>query len=111
DVHSVARDVSPNPSIDFTALILVIEREIRVFLKDANLAEPLRTDTARGNICHATVLKMQPRIGDVFTAAKDRNTYCVDAQKRRADKMQNHFEIVDHQIEDDTDIGAAFGVR
>src|SRR5437868_8677253 len=96
DLDSVARNTSPNPPVDFAALILVVEREISVFLKDANLAEPLGTDAAGGNICHATIFKMQPRIGDVFTLAENRYAYRVDTPKRRANKMQNDFQIVDH---------------
>src|SRR5206468_4526746 len=111
NLDPVARDASPNPSVDFAALILVVEREICVLLKDANLTEPLGTDTARCNIGYATVFKMQPRIGNVFAPAKNGHTDCVDAPKRRAHKVQNNFQIMDHQIEDDTDIGAALGVR
>ena len=92
NIDPVARDASSNPSIDFAALILVIEREICVLLKDSNLAEPLGTDTARGNICHAAVFKMQPRIGNVFAPAKDWHTDGVDAPKRRAHKVQNDFQ-------------------
>src|SRR6185437_10632571 len=111
NIDSVARNASPNPSIDLPALTLVIEREICVLLKDSNLAEPLGTDAARRDICHATVFKMQPCVGNVFAPAKNRHAHCVDAPKRRGQKGQNDFQNMDHQVKEDTDIGAAFGVR
>src|SRR4029077_12414543 len=96
NIDSVTRDASPNPSIDFAALILIIEREISVLLKDANLAKPLGTDAAGRNICHATIFEMESSIGDVFAPAKDRHAYRVDAPERRAHKMQNDFQVMDH---------------
>src|SRR6266540_1639570 len=72
---------------NFTALILIIEREIRVLLKHTNLAHALGTDAARGNVCHTTILETQPRICDVFTAAQDRHPHRIDALHRRTNEM------------------------
>jgi hypothetical protein len=44
DRNSVPRNATVNQSIHITALILIIEREICVLLKNADLAHPLRTD-------------------------------------------------------------------
>src|SRR5581483_3797796 len=96
NIDPIARDMSPNPSIDFATLILVIEREVSVLLKDANLAKTLGTDTARGHVCHAAIFKMQSRIGDVFAPAKDRHPYRVKTPERRAHKMQNDFQVMNH---------------
>ena len=52
--------------INFTALILIIEREVSVLLKDANLAHALGTDPAGGDVGHATVFKTDTRVGDIL---------------------------------------------
>src|SRR5207244_12462878 len=91
----VARDSSSSTPIEFAAMILIIEREICVLLKNANLAKALRTDAAGGIICHATIFKMQSRIGDVFAPAKDRHAHRIDAPERRAHKMQNNCYVMD----------------
>src|SRR6266567_7666380 len=106
DLDFVPRNPSPSATIDFTALISIIEREIRVLLKHANLAHALGTDAARRNVCHATILETQPRICDVFTAAQDRHPHRIDTLHRRTNEMQNDFQIMDHQIENHADIGA-----
>src|SRR5437868_12850500 len=96
DLDPVTHDLFPETPVDFAALILIIEREISVLLKDANLAQALGTNPARGDVCHATIFEMQPRIGDVFTLAKDWHAYRVNAPERRAHEMQNDFQVVDH---------------
>src|SRR5690349_7657639 len=63
DRHFVARDFSRFTPVDFAALFFVIEREVSVLLKNANLAHPLRTDPARRHIRHATVFEAKPRVG------------------------------------------------
>src|SRR6202022_1577529 len=50
DLDFVARNPSPRAPVDFSSLILIIQREISVLLKNANLAHPLGTDAARGNV-------------------------------------------------------------
>src|SRR6266404_6859049 len=72
DLDLRARDFPVHAPIDFAALILVIEREISVFLKDTNLTHALGTDPARRDIRDATVFETQPRVGDVFAAAQHR---------------------------------------
>src|SRR6266516_875970 len=108
---SVAPNLFSNASVDFAALILIIERDVRVLLKNANLAHALRTDAARGHICYASILEMQSHVGDVFTSAKHRHSHRIDTPQGRTHEMQNNFQIMDHQIENDTDVGTAFRVR
>src|SRR4029434_9753914 len=98
-------------SINFAALFFVIEREISVFLKNADLAHPLRTDPARSHVRHTTIFETNPSVGAVFRLAQNRNADRVDALHERADEMQNNFQIVDHQIEHDADVGAAVWIR
>ena len=107
----VTPDLFSDAPVNFAALILVIEREIRVFLKDPNFAHPLGTDPAGGDIRHTTIFEMKPRVGDIFVTAEHRDADRVDTPKRRAYKMENDLQVVDHQIEYDADIRAAFRVR
>jgi hypothetical protein len=96
NADSVAPNLSSNAPIDFTTLILIIEREIRVFLKNANLAHPLGTDAARGHICHATVFEMQSHVCDVFAPAKHGHAHRINTPQRRTHEMQNDFQVMDH---------------
>src|SRR5207247_10034828 len=105
DLDLIARYPSSGAAIDLTALILIIERKIRVLLKDPNLAHALGTDTARSNVCHAAILEAQPRVRDVFTAAQNRHAHRIDLFHGRTHEMQNDFEIMDHKSENHNDIG------
>src|SRR4029450_2037508 len=96
DLDPVTPNLFSDASINLAALILIIEREICVFLKDSNLAHPLGADAAGGHICDATVFKVESRVCNVFALAKHGNADRVDTPKRRADEMQNDFEIVNH---------------
>ena len=96
DLGSATPNLFADAAIDLAALILVIEREIRVFLKNSNLAHPLGADAAGGHVCHAAVFKMKPRVCDVLAIAEHGHADGVDTPKRRADEMQNNFEIVNH---------------
>src|SRR2546423_58668 len=87
------------PSIHFPGLVLVIERQIHVLLKDADLAHLLGTDPAGSNIRDAAVLETNPRVGDVFALAQNWHADGVNALHRRSHEMQNDFQVVDHQIE------------
>src|SRR6266540_3881814 len=96
NTDSVTPNLSSNAPIDFAALILIIEREVCVFLKNANLAHPLGTDATGGHIRHATVLEMQSHVGDVFAPAQHGYAHRIDTPKRRTHEMQNDFQIMDH---------------
>src|SRR5436189_3955091 len=100
---SVTPNLFSNAAVDFAALILIIERDVRVLLKDANLADALGTDAARGHICHASIFEMQSHVGDVFTPTKHGHAHCVNTPQRRTHEMQKYFQIMDHKIENDTD--------
>src|SRR6266404_9333315 len=69
DFDFLARNPPSDTAIDLATLILIIERKIGVLLKHSNLTHPLGTDAAGSDICHASVLEAQPRIGDVFATA------------------------------------------
>ena len=94
DLGPVAPNRFADAAIDLAALILIIERDVRVFLKDSNLAYSLGADPTRGHICHTTIFKMQSHIGDVFTPAKHWHADGIDAPQGRTHEMQNHFKIM-----------------
>src|SRR4029450_8432757 len=71
DLDSVTPNLFSDAPIDLAALILIIEREIRVFLKNANLAHSLGTDAAGRHIRDATVFKVEPRVCNVFAVAEN----------------------------------------
>src|SRR5215211_9359551 len=96
DLGSVTPNLFADAAIDLAALILIIEREIRVFLKDSDLAHPLGADAAGSHVCHATVFKVESRVCNVFALTKHGNADRVDTPNRRTDEMQNDFEIVNH---------------
>src|SRR5947199_8368783 len=107
----VTPDLFSNAPVNFAALILVIEREIRVFLKDPNFAHPLGTDPAGGDIRHTTIFEMKTRVGAIFVTAEHSAADPVDTPKRRANKMENDPQVFDRPIASDTSIRAAVRVR
>src|SRR5262249_3127732 len=84
DLGSVTPNLFADAAIDLAALILIIEREVRIFLKNSNLTHPLGADAARGHVCHAAVFKMEPRVWDVFGLAEHGSAHGVDPPQRRA---------------------------
>ena len=104
-------DSAADLAINFASLVLVIEREICVFLEDANLPHSLGTDSTRGDVGHAAILETKPRVGDVFAPTQDRHADRIDRLHGRPDEMQNDFRVVDHEIEHDADVGAAIWKR
>jgi len=82
DLGSVTPNLFADAAIDLATLILVIEREISVFLKDSNLAHTLGADAAGGHICDATVFEVKSRVCDVFALAEHGHADCVDTPKR-----------------------------
>ena len=96
DLGPVTPNLFADAAIDLTALILIIERDIRVFLKNSDLAHPLGADAAGSHVCHATVFKVKSRVCNVFALAEYGHADCVDTPERRADKIQNDFQIMNH---------------
>src|SRR5215471_18613854 len=107
----ITPDLFSDAPVNFAALVLVIEREIRVFLKDPNFAHSLGTDPAGGDIRHTTIFEMKSSVGNIFAATEHRDADRVDTPKRRAYEMENDLQIVNHQIEYDAYIRAALCIR
>src|ERR1051325_3843812 len=96
DLGPVPPDLLTDTPIDLAALILIIEREICVFLKDSDLAHPFGADAAGGHIRNATIFKVKPRVSDIFAVAEHGYTDRVDTPKRRTHEMQNNFKSMNN---------------
>src|SRR5437588_10182297 len=63
------------------------------------------TGPAGGDIGHAAIHKRQTRIGHVFACAEDRHAQRLHGSQWRAHESQQDIKIVNHQIQDDTNVG------
>src|SRR5437588_11787673 len=97
--------------INLAALTLIIERKVGVLLKDANLPHSLGADSTGGDVGNAAARKSQSRVSNIFSATKHGHAHGIDAFDRRPHQMQNDFQIMNHEIEDDADISAAIRIR
>lgn len=92
------------------ALVLVIEGEVSVFLEDADFADAVLADPAGGDIGDAAVGKAEADIRDIFATAEHRDADRVDAFDGRLDKVEDDLDVVDHEVEHHTNVGAAVWV-
>src|SRR5207245_6015953 len=89
DRNLVACNLSRLAPINLAALFFVIEREIGVLLKNADLAHPFGTDATRSDIRDAAVFERNPRVRDVFAAAQRRHADGLERLHRRSPELQN----------------------
>src|SRR5271170_3629702 len=102
---AIARD-----AIDEAFLHAVIERDVAGIgraAEDADLPHPFRADAAGGKVGDAAVGEAQAHVGDVLALAQDGNAHGVYTGHGRFHERENHIEIVDHQIEHDSDVRGA----
>ena len=100
--------------VNVALLFLVIQRHIAggfPATEHADLSHALRAHTTDRQICHASVFKLQPRIGDILARAQDRHANAIDLFHRRIHKRQHDIQIMNHQIQHHTDIHAARRIR
>ncbi len=81
-----------------------IDRHETVGTADFQRANNYRTDARSAELRHAAVGERQPGFGPVFVRANDRGADGLHIDQFVRDEIQDEIEIVDHQIEDDTDI-------
>jgi len=62
---------------------------------------------ARGDIRNASVFKLKPGIRDIDRFGHDRDAVRIDPCNRRPHETQNDIDIMNHEIENDGNIGAA----
>ena len=94
-----------------TCRSLVVDREVGVGLEDAELPLALERDAARRHVGDAAVREAEPRVGDVDRRREHRDADRLDRAQRRRHHAEDDVEVVDHQVEDDVDVGAALGER
>ena len=112
-VHAIDADAVP-PHF-FTRLN---QRELAADEVDAGIpfrcpdAEPPLgplADAARSHVCDAAVLEFEPGVHHVFVAAEYRDADRRDVPYWATDQGQEQIEIVNHEVEDGTDVRAAAG--
>ena len=96
---------------DAHVLLAVVDRDVGVGLKDADLALALERDAAGRDVGDTAVGEAQARVGDVDVLREHLDAHPLDALDAVVHHAQDHVEVVDHQVEDDVDIGAALAER
>ena len=91
--------------------LVEVDREVGVGLEDAQLALALERDPAGGHVGDAAVGEAQARVGDVDGRREHRDADRLHGPHRRRHHAEDDVEVVDHQVEDDVDVGAALGER
>src|SRR5262249_58664891 len=66
---------------------------------------------AGGDVGDGPAGEAQARVGDVGGLRQHRHADGLDALERRIHYAEDDVEVVDHEVEDDVDLGAAFGER
>ena len=85
----------------------VIERDVLARLEEAQLADALGRDTARGEIGDTARGESKANVGDVDLSGEDGDTGGANLLGGCADQVKHDIEIVDHEIEHDVDVEAA----
>src|SRR5438552_4853795 len=82
DCHRFAPDFPALSPVNLAALSLIIEREVGVLLKNANLAHSLRADSTGSNVGNAAARKSQSCVGNIFAATEHGHAHGIDAFDR-----------------------------
>src|SRR5690625_336012 len=107
DWNLLAIQLKPIFPDQMSALVHEIERKIGGRLEDADFTEFFLADTAGIEIGDTSVFKKDPRIRDILGRRQNIYTDAIDPLDRRFHQLQKDTDIVNHQIEDDTDFGPA----
>lgn len=93
---------------DLRLLVQKVEADVRIGLEQAHFPHLFERDAAGRQVGHAAVFEFQPGIGDVGRVAQHRNAARAHPAHGRLDDVQHQIEVVNHQIEDDRDLRAAW---
>lgn len=88
-------------------LLLVVERDVLVWLEEAQLADALGGDAAGGEVGDATAGESQAHVGDVHFVGEDGDAGGADFFRERAGEMKNDVEVVNHEIQHDVNVETA----
>jgi hypothetical protein len=92
---------------ELSGLVHVVERQVGVVLEDADLAEPVLADPACRDVGDAAVLELDAGIGDVLGGAQYGDAGGVHGLHRGVGEPEDDVQIVNHEVEDHADLGAA----
>src|SRR5262249_21159073 len=104
-----ALPLAPQQPVALDVLLGIVDRDVSVGLEEADLADALLADPARGDVRDAAGGKAQARVCDVVLVGEHRNADRFDGHRLRLDERQDDVEVVDHQVEHDVDVEAAVG--
>ena len=99
DVDFFSMNVAVFFGINLGFLCYVVQRNIGVILKNTDVANHVRCDTAGGEIADGVIGETDTGVGDVFSFGKNESTDGVDMLYRGFDQIQNNIDVVYHEIE------------
>ena len=82
----------------------VVDRDILVRLKEAQLTNPFCAYPAGREVSDAARFEFNPDIRDVNFRRKDGQSYCMHMVDGGLSYGEDYVEIVNHQVKDDVDI-------
>ena len=93
--------------VEIATALRQIHREVARGLEHPELPGPLERHAAGGHVCHRTVREFDARVRDVHVRGKDCHTGRPDLGDIGPHQLEDQVQVVDHQVEDDGDIGPA----
>ena len=94
-------------AIEMAAALREIEREVSRRLEDAQLPGALARHAARGDDRDGAIGELDAGVRDVDVRREDRHAGCPHFADLRSHQLQHQIEIVNHQVQDHRDVGAA----
>ncbi len=109
DAWASARVGRSHQTIDRQLLTRIVERDVRVRLKDAQLSNLLPRNSTRRHIGDAAVGELQTGVGDVHAISQNGDPNGMHRANLGVHHREQDVQVVDHQVEDDVNVQAAFG--
>jgi len=94
---------------DLSRLVSIVERNVGVFLEDADLTLFFERETRSGDVGDGSILEFQPDVCDIFEWCQDIDAGCVKTGNVGFYEAEHDIEIMDHEIEYDAAIVDAAG--
>ncbi len=89
----------------------IVDRDVRVVLKPADLPHTVSADAACRQVRDTARGEAQPHVGNVYPIGQHRNANGFNRRHLGIDDREDDVEVMNHHIEDDIDIKAAVGKR
>lgn len=88
-----------------------VEGQVTFILENADFAKFFGADAGSVDVGDAAIGELDAGIGDILFSAEDVDADGIDALHRGTDELLNNADIMDHEIEDNADLGAALDER